>query len=182
MEYLVLHLVPGNTNILFVAPEVTMFSFNSVEWEVGSISTLRVFRQRTWTTYVNFFSIKKRNDICDTTLRWRQTPQIVSKPPGVSRHGVRLPLKLSLSQNGPELEEICGILGQPTNVQTVSQISPLLATPRQTAQIDSQLPKVCWHGVRLPLKLSRSQNGPVLEELCGILGQPKNVQTVSHLL
>ena len=88
--------------------------------------------------------------ICETTLRWRQTPQIVSKLPRVCRHGVRLPLKLSLSQNGPVLEEVCGILGQPKNVQTVSQIwylrrgvanKPLICvtalSSRQTTQIDS---------------------------------------------
>ena len=110
------------------------------------------------------------------------------------RHGLRLPLKLSRSQNGPVLEEICGILGQPTNVQTVSRISylrhgvankPLIFdTPlcsRQTTQIDSKLPRVCRHGVRLPLKLSLSQNGPALDEICGILGQPTNVQTVSQI-
>ena len=112
--------------------------------------------------------------ICDTPLRSRQTPQIVSKIPRVCRHGVRLPLKLSLSQNGPVLEEICGILGQPTNVQTVWQISylrhgvankPLICDTalrsRQTPQIVSKLPRVCRRGVRLPLKLPRSQNGPV---------------------
>ena len=43
---------------------------------------------------------------------------------------MRLPLKLSLSQNGLVLEEIRGILRQPKNVQTASQISPVFATPR----------------------------------------------------
>ena len=122
-----------------------------------------------------------------------QTPQIVSKLPRVCRHGVRLPLKLSLSQDGPVLEEICGILGQPINVQTVSQIiisdtvsqiRPLICDTtlrwRQTPRIVFKLPKVCRHGVRLPLKLSLSQNGPVLEKICGILGQQTSVQTASQ--
>ena len=99
--------------------------------------------------------------ICDTTLRWRQTPQIVFKLPKVCRHGVRLPLKLSLSQNGPVLEKICGILGQQTSVQTASQTSPLFATPRcvrgRQLRLTPKLPRVCRHGVRLPLKLSLSQ-------------------------
>ena len=64
--------------------------------------------------------------ICDTTLRSRQTPQSVSKLPRVCRHGVRLPLKLSLSQNGPVLEEICGILVQPKKVQNGCEHKPYL--------------------------------------------------------
>ena len=62
--------------------------------------------------------------ICDTTLRWRQTPQIDSKLPRVCRHDVRLTLKLSLSQNGPVFEEICGILVQPKKVQNGCEHKP----------------------------------------------------------
>ena len=47
---------------------------------------------------------------------------------------------------------------------------------RRTTQLDSQLPRVCRHGARLPLKLSLSRNGPVLEKICSILVQPKQVQ------
>ena len=61
----------------------------------------------------------------------RLTPNYLE---GVSGHEVRLPLTLSLCQNMPVLQEICGILGQPKNVKMVSrahkQSYPASPTPR----------------------------------------------------
>ena len=77
---------------------------------------------------------------------------------------------------GPSTVVIC---------DTVSQISPLLATPRcvrgRHPRLSQNQLTVCRHGVRLPFTQLFSQSGPVLEEICCVLKQPTNVQTVSQI-
>ena len=69
----------------------------------------------------------------------------------------------------------------------VSQISPLFATlrcvrGRQRKLTPNSQSMVCRHGVKIPLKLSLSQKGQVVEEMCGMLGQPKKSRIVMSII
>ena len=92
-----------------------------------------------------------------------------------SLHSAGLPLKLSCSQNGPVLEEIWGILVHPQTAgwcrkhacrkYCIHDTAPWLHLgTRHTLPIGNALPIASRHDVRVRLKPSWIQNGPVVEE------------------
>ena len=109
---------------------------------------------------------------------------IGSAPPGMCWHGAGPSLKLSHGRNGPGLEEISDILAHLQNAQigvankpSKSQMCMRHRAPclRHTLRIDDVLPVEPRQGAGLPLKPLCSQNGAVLEGICGILVHPQNV-------
>ena len=81
-------------------------------------------------------------------------PALARNPPRVCRHGVRLPLKLSLSQHGPVLEEICGIVSWCNRKKSrmVANISLIHDISRRSsrAPLRPGLRRNCQREVRLP--------------------------------
>ena len=127
--------------------------------------------------------------VYDTAPRSRHTPRIGQAVPRRCWHGVGLSLELSGTLNNPVRDKIRRVRVHPQNRQTgvvnkprVNFIYDTATRSRYTPRIGQALPRLCWHGVGLSLKLSCPLNGPVFDEILHCFRvHPQNRQAVSSI-